>query len=51
VLKVIGGALAGWAWLELREGWRSWGAGQRTAITEADAPLAADAQLAHAATR
>jgi flavin-dependent dehydrogenase len=51
LLKVIGGALAGWAWLELREGWRSWGAGQRTAITEADAPLAADAQLAHAATR
>ena len=51
LLKVISGALAGWAWLELREGWRSWGAGERTAIAEADAPLAADAQLAHAATR
>lgn len=25
LLRVIAGALAGWAWLELREGWLSWG--------------------------
>jgi hypothetical protein len=24
LLKVVAGALAGWFWLELREGWRSW---------------------------
>ncbi len=24
LLKVVGGALAGWVWLEMREGWRSW---------------------------
>ena len=24
LMKIIAGALAGWAWLEMREGWRSW---------------------------
>jgi hypothetical protein len=32
-------ALLGWCWLELTEGWRSWGTGRDRAETDAAAPI------------
>jgi hypothetical protein len=31
LLQIIGGALVGWLWLEVTEGWRSWGKKSATA--------------------
>ncbi|MGA0112121.1 MAG: NAD(P)/FAD-dependent oxidoreductase [Chthoniobacterales bacterium] len=48
LLKVILGALAGWFWLEVREGWRSWG---RRKPAREESPGAAPAVMDYALTR
>lgn len=48
LLKVVAGAVAGWAWLELREGWRSWG---RPARAPKEAPTAVPPVMDYALTR
>ncbi len=48
LLKVVAGALAGWAWMEACEGWRSWG--RRRSIRE-EAPVAASGVMDYALTR
>ncbi|MGA0094846.1 MAG: NAD(P)/FAD-dependent oxidoreductase, partial [Chthoniobacterales bacterium] len=48
LLKVVAGALAGWAWMEACEGWRSWG--RRRFIRE-EVPVAAPAVMDYALTR
>jgi len=51
LLKIVTGALAGWAWLELREGWRSWGASSRPTVAANESGEPAEIRFAHAATR
>lgn len=36
LLKIIAGSLTGWFWLELCEGWRSWGKGRKSVVGEAE---------------
>lgn len=49
LLKVVAGALAGWAWLEIREGWRSWG--RRQESVSPDGGEEAAVALSYAVTR
>ena len=49
LLKVIAGALSGWAWLEVTEGWRSWG--RRQTVREPGVPAEPAAVLDYAVTR
>lgn len=51
LLKIVTGALAGWAWLELREGWRSWGASSQSTVAASESGEPAEIRFAHAATR
>ena len=50
LLKVIAGGLAGWAWLELTEGWRSWGR-RKQEVVEQPAVVAGREVLDYAVTR
>ena len=50
LLKVIAGGLAGWAWLELTEGWRSWGR-RKQEVVEEPAVVAGPEVLDYAVTR
>lgn len=51
LLKIVARALAGWAWLELREGWRSWGAPGRHRTVAVKTGESGNSDPAQAATR
>ena len=49
LLRIIADGLAGWAWLEMTEGWRSWG--RRKAVREQAAAEAVPEVFDYAVTR